>query len=244
MDVHLEVRGLTKRFGGLKAVDNLSFDVYRGEILGIIGPNGAGKTTTFNLITGHLKPDSGKIVFEGKNITGLKPYRIARMGILRTFQIVKYFPNVTVQDHILVGAISKYGILADRSELNKRVEEVLEFLGLSKFKDVEVRNLTTPLKKLVELATALVMKPKVLLLDELMAGLNPTEIEHMMDLLRIINKDMKVTLVIVEHIMRAVMRLCERIIVLHYGKKIAEGAPEEVSSNPEVIRAYLGEEVV
>ncbi len=237
----LEVNGLTKHFGGVRAVDNLNLVINQGEIVGMIGPNGAGKTTTFNLITGILKPDSGTVKFKGENITNLKPFQIARRGIVRTFQIVKYFPNVTVFDHIYIGAIAKNGLRADRKTLEPMVNETLQFLHLKDKKNVLVKSLTIPFKKRVELATSLVLKPKLLLLDELMAGLNPAEIDEYLELLRKINRELGITMIVVEHVMKAVMRLCQRIIVLHFGRKIAEGPPEEVSRNPEVVRVYLGE---
>lgn len=239
----LVVKNLLKRFGGLIAVNNFSFDLYKGEILGLVGPNGAGKTTTFNLITGNLKPDGGRIILEGEDITGLKPYQIARKGILRTFQIVKVFSNMSVFDHILVGGISREGIRADRSKLFKEVEWLLDFLELNKYRNTPVKNLTIPFKKRVELASALMMKPKILLLDELMAGLNPVEISETLEVLKKINKELGISLILVEHIMHAIMNISKRVIVLHYGKKIAEGSPEEVTKNPEVIKAYLGEGV-
>jgi branched-chain amino acid transport system ATP-binding protein len=239
----LKVTGLTKSFGKLVAVNNLSFTVSEGERVAIIGPNGAGKTTTFNLITGHLKPDRGVVEFYGKNITGLKPYKICRAGIGRTFQIVRSFPNFTVFEHVLVGAISRYGPRAQMDLLKNQTENVIQKLGLNAKKNTIVRNLTIVDKKRVELATALALKPKLLLLDELMAGLNPAEIDEYIELLKRINEEDGITLIVVEHVMRAVMKLCNRIIVMHYGKKLAEGTPMEISTNRDVIEAYLGEGV-
>jgi branched-chain amino acid transport system ATP-binding protein len=239
----LKVTGLTKSFGKLVAVNNLSFTVSEGERVAIIGPNGAGKTTTFNLITGHLKPDRGVVEFYGKNITGLKPYKICRAGIGRTFQIVRSFPNFTVFEHVLIGAISRYGPRAQMDLLKNQTENVIQKLGLSAKKNTIVRNLTIVDKKRVELATALALKPKLLLLDELMAGLNPAEIDEYIELLKRINEEDGITLIVVEHVMRAVMKLCNRIIVMHYGKKLAEGTPMEISTNRDVIEAYLGEGV-
>jgi len=239
----LKVTGLTKSFGKLIAVNDLSFTVNEGERVAIIGPNGAGKTTTLNLITGHLKPDKGVVEFYAKNITGLKPYKICRAGIGRTFQIVRAFPDFTVFEHVLVGAISRYGLRAPTDLLKRQVEDVLEKLGLNAKKNTLVRNLTIVDKKRVELATALALKPKLLLLDELMAGLNPAEVDEHVELLRRINEEDGITLIIVEHVMRAVMKLCNRIIVMHYGKKIAEGTPAEIATNKAVIEAYLGEGV-
>lgn len=239
----LKVSNLTKSFGKLVAVNDLSFIVNEGERVAIIGPNGAGKTTTFNLITGHLKPDKGVVEFYGKNITGLPPHKICRAGIGRTFQIVRVFPDFTVFEHVLVGAISRYGPRAQIDLLKRQVEDVIEKVGLHAKRDTLVRNLTIVDKKRVELATALALKPKLLLLDELMAGLNPAEIDEYVEFLRRINKEDGITLIVVEHVMRAVMRLCDRIIVMHYGKKIAEGTPAEIATNKAVIEAYLGEGV-
>jgi len=239
----LKVRDLTKSFGKLVAVNKLNFDVNEGEIIAIIGPNGAGKTTTFNLITGHLKPDTGSIEFQGKNIAGLKPYKVCRAGVARTFQIVRFFPNLTVFEHVLLGAISRAGLRAKREELTEEVDNILEFLNMEDKRNVLAKNLTIPDKKRVELASALALKPKLLLLDELMAGLNPAEVDECVNLLKKINKDLGITMIVVEHVMRAVMKLCERIIVLHYGNKLAEGTPEEIAKNKKVIEAYLGEGV-
>jgi len=236
----LKVMGLTKSFGKLIAVNELSFTVGEGERVAIIGPNGAGKTTTFNLITGHLKPDRGVVEFYGKNITGLEPHKICKAGIGRTFQIVRFFPDFTVFEHVLVGAISRYGPRARGDLLEHEVDEAIQKVGLGAKKNTIVRNLTIVDKKRVELATALALKPKLLLLDELMAGLNPAEVDECVELLKRINEEDGITLIVVEHIMRAVMKLCKRIIVMHYGKKLAEGTPTEVSTNKDVIEAYLG----
>lgn len=239
----LKVMGLTKSFGKLVAVNNLSFTVSEGERVAIIGPNGAGKTTTFNLITGHLKPDRGVVEFYGRNITGLKPYKICRAGIGRTFQIVRAFPDFTVFEQVLVGAISRYGPRAQMDFLKNQAENVIQKLGLRAKKNTLVRNLTIVDKKRVELATALALKPKLLLLDELMAGLNPTEIDEYIELLKRLNEEDGITLIVIEHVMRAVMKLCNRIIVMHYGTKLAEGTPMEIATNRDVIEAYLGEGV-
>jgi branched-chain amino acid transport system ATP-binding protein len=237
------VMNLTKSFGKLVAVNDLSFAINEGERAAIIGPNGAGKTTTFNLITGHLKPDKGIVEFYGKNITGLPPHKICRLGIGRTFQIVRYFPDFTVFEHVLVGAISRHGLRAPIDLLKRQVEDAIEKVGLSAKRNTLVRNLTIVDKKRVELATALTLKPKLLLLDELMAGLNPAEVDECVELLKRINEEDKITLIVVEHVMRAVMKLCNHIIVMHYGKKIAEGTPMEIATNKAVIEAYLGEGV-
>ena len=240
----LEVKDLSKEFGGVMAVKDLSFtlEIKAGSRLGIIGPNGAGKTTTFNMISGELKSNSGIVEFAGERIDGLKPHKICRRGIGRTFQIVRVLPELSVYEHLLTGAIArKFSFVLDVDQ-EREAERVLKLTDLQRFKDVVAKNLTTVLKKRLELATVLMTRPKLLLLDELMAGLNLVEIEETLKLLRKINEEMEIALIVVEHVMKAVMELCERIVVLHYGEKIAEGSPHEVASNGKVIEAYLGEE--
>jgi len=244
MQTLLEVKDLRKEFGGVVAVKDLSFtlEVRPGSRLGIIGPNGAGKTTTFNMITGTFKPTAGIIEFDGERIDGLKPHKICKKGIVRTFQIVRVFPNLTVYEHVLRGAIVKKFSPDHKKRWGDEIEEMLELTDLQRSRNVLAKNLTTVQKKRLELATVLMTKPKLLLLDELMAGLNLVEIEETLKLLRKINEEMGIALIVVEHVMKAVMDLCERIIVLHYGEKIAEGSPHEIANNEEVIKAYLGEE--
>jgi branched-chain amino acid transport system ATP-binding protein len=236
----LKVQSVTKRFSGLTAVNAVDLDVEEGQIVGVIGPNGAGKTTLFNCIAGALPPTSGSINFAGHEIAGKKPYEICRLGITRTFQVVKPFASKTVLYNTMVGAFANTQHLKEAKE---QALEVLEFLGMHKKQDVFAKSLTLPERKRLELARALATKPKLLLLDEVMAGLRPGEVTEMLPTIRKIN-ERGVTIVIVEHIMQAIMNLSEKIYVISFGKKIAEGEPLEVVSNEEVIKAYLGDEYV
>ena len=242
MSAFLEVKNLRKEFGGVVAVDDNNFTVKQSERLGIIGPNGAGKTTTFNMIAGYFKPTSGTITYEGKTISGLKPHKISQMGIGRTFQIARAFGEMTVYDHVLTGLLAHHLHLRPTAEQHERVEYILELTKLAAFRDNIVKNLTIASQRRIVLATALATGPKLLLLDELMAGLTFVEIDETLEELRSINENMGVTLIVVEHVMKAIMQLCNRIIVLNYGKIIAEGTPKEVASDKTVIEAYLGEE--
>lgn len=242
MSAFLEVKSLRKEFGGVVAVDDNNFSVQQGERVGIIGPNGAGKTTTFNMIAGYFKPTSGTITYEGRKISGLKPHKISQMGIGRTFQIARAFGAMTVYDHVLTGLLAHHLHLRPTAEQHERVEYILELTNLAPFRDNLVKNLTIASQRRIVLATALATGPKLLLLDELMAGLTFVEIDETLGELRNINEKMGVTLVVVEHVMKAIMQLCNRIIVLNYGKIIAEGTPKEVANNKTVIEAYLGEE--
>jgi len=240
--VHLlEGKGVTKYFGGLAAVSGVDFYVDKGEILGLIGPNGAGKTTLFNAISAALKPTRGKIFFKGRDITPLPAYRICRLGIARTFQTVKIFPHVPVIRNVMVGALFGTGHRLSAREALKKAEEVLEFVDLTDYKDVPAGDLTLANQKRLEVARALATDPELLLLDELMAGLTPTEVaEASGDIQQL--RQRGITIIMIEHVMQAIMSVSDRIIVLDYGKKIAEGTPQEVAANEKVIEVYLGEE--
>jgi branched-chain amino acid transport system ATP-binding protein len=237
----LEARQITKRFGGLAAVAGVDLTIRKGEILGVLGPNGAGKTTFVNCITGLDKPTSGTILFRGEDITKLPSYAIGRLGIARTFQVVKPLKQLTVRDNVAIGAMfGARGRERSAAQARQRAEEVLTKVALAHRADDRASDLTIADLKRLELAKALAMDPQLLFLDEVMAGLNPTEVQKAMDLLREINRD-GVTLFVIEHVMKAIMGISNRLVVLHYGKKIAEGAPEEIVESPAVIEAYLGE---
>jgi len=237
-DVLLEVNKINKRFGGLRAVKDVSFYIKQGEIVGLIGPNGAGKTTLFNVITGFYQPESGIIKFMDKKITGLRPpYKVCDRSIVRTFQLVKSFNQMTVFENVMVGAFHKINNYLIAEQFAKKI---IQFVGLKKSIYLLAKNLTLCDKKRVELARALATNPRLLLLDEIMSGLNPTELNEFTTLLRKISNQ-GITLFIIEHVMKPVMTLSDRIIVLNYGEKIAEGPPKEVSENEKVIKAYLGE---
>lgn len=237
MNTLLEVKGLTKSFGGLVAVKDLDFYLAEKEILGIIGPNGSGKTTVFNLVTGFLKPDTGHIKFEGENITGLKPYQINRKGIARTFQQVKLFNDLSVIQNIKV-AMATY-LRNSKIREDEEVKNILTSTGLWRVRDMLAKNIPFIDKKRLQLALALTTKPKILLLDEIVAGLNPVEINELTGLITKYREEGK-SLLIVEHVMRFVMNVSDRIIVLNYGQKIAEGAPHEIANDAKVIETYLG----
>ena len=234
----MSANNLTKRFGGLMAVGGFSFELQSGEILGLIGPNGAGKTTVFNCLSGFMPPDEGDIYFEQKMLHGLQPFQICQLGMVRTFQIVKPFLTISVLDNIMIGALVREKSSAGAK---KTALEVLEFVGLSKWADVEAQGLPLPLRKRLELARALATRPKVLLLDEVMAGLNPTDVDALIALLKQVNRQ-GISILLIEHVMRGVMALSQKVIVINYGVKIAEGDPETVVKDKEVIEAYLGKE--
>jgi branched-chain amino acid transport system ATP-binding protein len=236
----LEGEKVTKYFGGLAAVSQVDFYVEQGEIFGLIGPNGAGKTTLFNLISGAFTPKSGTIKFKGKKISGLKPYKICRMGMARTFQEVKIFPNVPAVQNVALGALFGAPKSVSTAEATKEAEELLDFVGFAVPKNIPAGGLTLANQKRVEIARALATKADMLLLDEVMAGLTPTETAEAMELVKRI-RDRGVTVFLIEHVMRAIMGVCDRIMVLHHGEKIADGTPKEISTSKKVIEVYLGE---
>jgi branched-chain amino acid transport system ATP-binding protein len=236
----LEARGISKRFGGVQAVSALDLDVAEGEVVGMIGPNGAGKTTAFNLLSGFLAPDAGEIRFRGRSVVGWKPHAICALGLARTFQIVRPFPRLSVLDNVLVGALGRH---ARAETARARAREVVERLGLGAKAASPASGLTLAERKRVELARALATEPALLLLDEVMAGLNPTEIATLVELIREIHAA-GVSILLIEHNMRAVMALSQRVVVLSFGERVAEGAPSDIARHPRVIEAYLGEEYV
>jgi branched-chain amino acid transport system ATP-binding protein len=236
----LEARQVTKHFGGLAAVSRVDFDLRDGEILGLIGPNGSGKTTLVNVVTGALGYSDGDVRLRGDSIRGLPSYEIGRRGISRTFQIVKPFRNLTVVENVMVGAL--FGARGGAKALSlarHEAEAVLEFVALSHRADAAADALNVPERKRMELARALAMRPTVLFLDEVMAGLNPAEIDAAVELIKRV-RDRGISLVVIEHVMKAIRHLSDRIMVLYHGEKLTEGPPEEVLNNPEVVSAYLG----
>jgi branched-chain amino acid transport system ATP-binding protein len=236
----LDVKGISKSFSGLRAVQNVSFEVPEGKIVGLIGPNGAGKTTCFNMIAGVYKPNAGEILLDGERIDGKRPDEICKRGVGRTFQIVKPFAGLTVLDNVVVGALNAAPNIAAARE---KADEVLEILGLASKRTQAASTLTLPDRKRLEVARALATQPKILLLDEVMAGLRPTEIDQMVGILLDLNKR-GLTILLIEHVMRAVMALSGNVIVLHHGELISRGTPDHIAKDPKVLECYLGEEVL
>jgi len=254
----LRVENVTKRFGGLVAVDHFVGYARQGELLGLIGPNGAGKTTLFNVITGMYAPDEGRIVFLGKDISGHKPYEITRSGIARTFQNIRLFSDMTVLENVMVSqhlklrswlwlfrSIAKTpGSIRMEKQMHKEAIKLLERVGLETFASEKASSLPYGLQRKLEIARALATKPKLLLLDEPAAGMNPQETYELMEFIKKVRDDFSLTIMVIEHDMKVIMGICERIYVMDYGKLIAEGNPRQIQSNPAVIKAYLGEEVL
>jgi branched-chain amino acid transport system ATP-binding protein len=235
----LEAKGVSKAFGGLKAVSMVDIHVNEGEILGLIGPNGAGKTTLFNLLSGAYQIDSGNVMFNGKRIDGMKPNQICRLGMGRSFQAAKNFAGMPVRQNVMMGALfGKKGITnAQASEIT---DKVLRFVGLDELRDKMVPDIPLAYQKRLEVARALATQPLLLMLDEMMAGLNPSEVTEAMELVTRIRSS-GITIIMIEHVMKAIMNICDRIVVLHHGAKIAEGTPREISTSKTVIEVYLGE---
>ena len=233
----LDVQRVSKYFGGLRANDNISFQVSRGEILSIIGPNGAGKSTLFNCITGFHRLDKGRVLFKGLDITNRKPHVIAKLGAVRTFQIAQVISDMTVLENVMTGGFLRHVRVKD---VRLNAEEVLAFTGLMAKRNYNAQALSVSDKKRLEVSMALAMEPELLMLDESMAGLTPVELKEMIELIRKV-RGKGITIVVVEHVMEAVMELSDRVIVLNYGRKILEGSPKEVVADREVIRAYLGD---
>ncbi|WP_407520338.1 ABC transporter ATP-binding protein [Methylobacterium oryzisoli] len=234
----LDVRGISKRFGGVHAVRDLSFRLDDGEILALLGPNGAGKTTAFNMIAGYFRPDGGEILFRGRNVARLRPWDICKAGIARTFQLSKPFADLTVVENLMVGGFARS---SDTAAIRERAEEIADFLGMGRQADTEVQHLTAFDRRKLELGRALSTQPVLLLMDEVVAGATPAEGQEMVALVRRI-RDRGITILIVEHVMKVIMALSERVIVMESGRLIADGAPKDVVSQPEVLKAYFGEQ--
>jgi len=249
----LRVEGLAKRFGGLIAVSNFSLRLGKGELVGLIGPNGAGKTTVFNLVTGILKPDQGQVLFKGENLAGRPPHEISTKGLVRTFQNIRLMPGMTVKENLkpafhhklgyslLSAMLHTPGFIRAETQADNRIDSVLETLGISQHADTEIDDLPYGIQRRVEIARALCLEPVVLLLDEPTAGLNPKEVDEILQIIYYLWKETDIDLIVIEHNMRVIMSICERIVVINEGKIIAVGKPTEIQNNAEVVRVYLGE---
>jgi len=236
----LEVKDLSKSFGGLLALSGLSFSVQKGDVVGLIGPNGSGKSTAFNIVAGTFPPTSGRVILDGEDITGLSADRVSARGVARSFQLVRPFLHLTALQNVMAGRMYGHQPITSTRHAKAEALEILEFIGLREKQDLKASNLTVMERKWLEMGRALATRPKLLLLDEFMAGLTPTEVNAAMELIAGL-KDRGITVIVVEHIVKAVMNLSSHVVVLNAGTKIAEGTPQEVSSNPQVIKAYLGE---
>lgn len=236
----LKVTNVTKRFGGLTAVSALDLTLQEGQIIGLIGPNGAGKTTAFHVISGYYTADDGDIVLDGANVRGLKPEKICKLGLTRTFQVTKPFAQLTVLENVMIGAFNRTG---NTSRARARAREIISFLGMSHIEETSAGGLPIGWQKRLEVARAIATEPKILLLDEVMAGLRPTETEEMIQLVRQVVREKGLSVILVEHVMRVIMSLADRIAVMHHGAKIAEDTPDNIVRNQDVIDAYLGEEL-
>jgi len=253
MPVLMQINELTKKFGGLEAVSSLDFELHRGELLGLIGPNGAGKTTVFNLITGILRPNAGRILFREKNIAGWAPHLISTSGIARTFQNIRLMSGMTVRENIrpafhqkikyslLSSIIKTPSFINTEMEMDRKINDALSMLQVSEFVDQYVEDLPYGIQRRIEIARALCLDPMVLLLDEPTAGLNPKEAEEIVEIINYLLNELSVSMVVIEHNMRVIMNICSRIVVMNQGQVIATGTPEEIQKNKEVIRVYLGE---
>lgn len=239
-DVLLSVEGIGKRYGGLQAVKDLSFQLHRGEILGLLGPNGAGKTTAFNMIAGFVRADAGRIVFEGRDIAGAKPWAVCAAGIARTFQLSRPFGGMTVRENLVVGHLEK---TRDRAASLRMADELIDFLGMQTLADTDAELLTAFDRRKVELGRALSTKPTLLLMDEVVAGATPQEAQTMVGLVKRV-RDRGVTVLIIEHVMKVIMGLSDRVIVMHHGQLIANGQPQAVVREPHVLKAYFGDDYV